>query len=268
MTTLGIAQARFGSSRLPGKVLEPIGGTPMLRWSLDRLAAASTIDRVVLATTTERSDDPVARLAEDLGFEVVRGSVFDVLDRFHDALQAHPDADVIVRITADCPFLDPALVDDVVDLLRRRGADFASNRLPPPFPRTYPVGLDVEACTRAALETAWRDATAKHHREHVMPYLYESTGLFSVALLDLEEDLSSYRWTVDTPRDLAAARAIADRLTPGDLSWRSILAIVGADPALRELNAMEEQKTLGATDTRWAAGANRDPSRGLGRRDA
>lgn len=252
MSTVGVVQARFGSSRLPGKVLEPIGGVPMLQWTLDRIGAASTVDHVVLATTTDSTDDAVAGLSAGLGYETVRGSTFDVLDRFHDVLRVVPDADVVVRVTADCPFLDPDLIDDVVRLRERTDADFAANRLPPPYARTYPVGLDVEVSTRIALETAWREATAPHHREHVMPYLYENQGRFKVAVLDLPEDLSAYRWTVDTPQDLRAARAIAARLRPGDTNWRSVLGIVRADPALQAINASQEQKSVEVIDTRWS----------------
>lgn len=251
MTTIGVVQARFGSSRLPGKVLTRIDRKPMLQWVLERTRDASSVDEVVLATTTDNSDDAVAELAQKLGFRAIRGSTFDVLDRFHDVLKAYREADTVVRVTADCPFLDPKVIDGVVSLMEAEGADFAANRLPPPFRRTYPVGLDTEACTRAALEVAWSEASARHQREHVMPYLYENRDRFRIALLDLNEDMSSYRWTVDTHQDLVAVRAIARQLGPDDTNWRSILEIARRDPRLQAMNSDQEQKTLGAVDERW-----------------
>lgn len=260
MTTVCIVQARAGSSRLPGKVLEPISGVSMLGKVLTRLSRAQSIDVLIVATTTDAGDDAVEAEAERFGAIVVRGSVFDVLDRYHSALEAAPDADIVVRVTADCPFVDPDVVDLLVRTLREEGADFVANRLPPPYPRTYPIGLDVEVSTAAALETAWRDAASAHEREHVMPYLYES-GNFDVRVVDLPEDLSAYRWTVDTPADLAAVRAIDALCGPEPFGWEHVLEVVMANPEVLAINADSAQKSVFDVDSRWEAGPDQSAPR-------
>ena len=251
MSTLCIVQARYGSSRLPGKVVEPILGVPMLAGIIKRLQQSRLVDHLVVATTSESGDDPVVAIASAADCAVVRGSTFDVLDRFHDALVAYPDTDVIVRVTADCPFIDPGLVDEVIQARSDHDADFASNRLPPPYRRTFPVGLDVEVCTAIAFEKAWNEAAEPHFREHVMPFLYASDSGFQVHILDLAEDLSNYRWTVDTPQDLEAVRQIADLLPAGSTSWREVLEVVQANPWLTELNNGQTQKMVHEVDSRW-----------------
>jgi spore coat polysaccharide biosynthesis protein SpsF len=161
---------------------------------------------------------------------------------------------VVVRVTADCPFIDPGIVDRLVRLRRERGADFVANRLPPPYPRTYPVGLDAEVCTAEALEVAWRDATAPAHREHVMPFLYESGERFSVVVDQLDEDLSGMRWTVDVPEDLAAVTAIDLACGPEPFDWLRVLAVVRADPELQRINSGFQQKHVSEVDSRWQDG--------------
>lgn len=250
MTTVAVIQARAGSSRLPGKVLETIAGMPMLERVIRRVARAQTVDQVIVATTQEPEDDIVQAVAEHAGARVVRGSRYDVLDRFHTALTDYADDDVIVRVTADCPFVDPDVIDEVVLRLRSSGAVFVANRLPPPHPRTTPVGLDVEATTVGALRLAWREATDPHHREHVMPYLYETPGI-AVEVLQIDEDLSHLRWTVDTPDDLAAARALADLVGPEPFGWRDVLAVARAHPEIGAANAGHAQKDVHVIDERW-----------------
>lgn len=251
MTTICVVQARFDSSRLPGKVLEPIGGVPILLRILDRLRLSKTVDEVIVATTRSSSDDPIVQLAEDAGVAVIRGSAFDVLDRFHDVLVARPDADVIVRVTADCPVVDPYLVDVVVRSLTARGVDYAANRLPPPYARTFPVGLDVEVCTARALTHAWENASESYMREHVTPYLYVDAGRFATHIVDWTEDLSHYRWTVDTPRDLEAMRQIYSYLRTDSTDWQDVLDVVRAHPSIDAVNADEAQKVLEQVDSRW-----------------
>ncbi|MGE5073110.1 MAG: cytidylyltransferase domain-containing protein, partial [Anaerolineae bacterium] len=223
---VAIIQARMASSRLPGKVLLEISGQPMLRRVYARTLRAGRVDEVMIATTTDPSDDAVAAYCSDLGMQHTRGSQFDVLDRYYRAA-SRAGADVVVRVTADCPVIDPALIDEAVDALLDGGFDFVANRLPPPFHRTYPIGLDVEVCTFLALERAWADGRAPVHREHVMPYLYEgvelavqsavlSTGVsergFRIGLLNHVPDLVDLRWTVDTPEDLEFVREVYQRL--------------------------------------------------------
>jgi len=219
---------------------------------IDRLRRSRLVDTIVLATTIDPSDDKLVGLVEDHGIDVVRGPVLDVLERYGLVADRFAGADTIVRVTADCPFVDPDVVDDVIRLLRRTGADFASNRLPPPHRRTFPVGLDVEVCTRAALMEARSLAVKKHHREHVMPFLYE-TEKYRVEILDLEVDQSVFRWTVDTPQDLEAVRAIASRASSKFASWEEFAAVVTAEPELMKINGGVIQKELSEIDTRWAS---------------
>ena len=172
----------MGATRLPGKVLHDIAGQPMLVRVVERTRRASLLDGFVVATTTEIQDDALYELCRERGYPCYRGEQQDVLDRYYQAAR-QTGADVIVRITADCPVIDPLLINETVQLVTGHYSlvtdhfDFAANRLPPPWGRTYPIGLDVEACTFAALERAWQEATEPYQREHVMPYLYEGVNL-------------------------------------------------------------------------------------------
>ena len=178
---VAIIQARMAASRLPGKVLKDLGHLPVLGWMLARVPRAELIDQVVVATTTDPSDDAVAAYCQEQGVAHYRGSMPDVLDRYYQAARQF-EADAIVRLTADCPFIDPAVLDDNLRtfLHAEPRLDFAANRLPPPYQRTTPIGLDAEYCWFAGLETAWREAEAKHQREHVMPFFYEQPDRFKI----------------------------------------------------------------------------------------
>jgi spore coat polysaccharide biosynthesis protein SpsF len=266
MNVVAIIQARMASSRLPGKVLAEIDGRPMLAWVVERTRRAGHIDSVVVATTTAASDDPIAEFCVQHSYPHTRGSAYDVLDRYLQAARAH-HADVIVRITADCPLLDPALVDDAVQQLvgeeQTPRFDFVANRLPPPWGRTYPIGLDVEVFTMQALEQAWHEAEQKHQREHVTPYFYEGVPAealqfdknqapiaigasprgFFVALLHHHTDLGHHRWTVDTPQDLKLIRAIVSHFPDDTFTWLDVLSLMEREPALAEINAQVEHKT-------------------------
>lgn len=253
MTVICVIQARFASSRLPGKVLEPIGDRSMLAMVIHRASRAASVEHTIVATSTETSDDTVAAAAAEAGARVVRGSQFDVLDRFYAALSMEPSADILVRLTADCPFVDPDVIDLVVNNLIDGNLDFSANRLPPPHPRTYPVGLDVEACKTKALRTAWREATFPHQREHVMPYIYENPRDFRFGVVDLDVDLSSFRWTVDTADDLAAVRRIAALVGPEPFGWRDVLSVAQAHPEIGDLNRSARQKAVTEHDSRWDA---------------
>lgn len=266
---IAIIQARMASSRLPDKVLLDIAGRPMLAWVVERTQRANWIDDVIVATTTDASDDPVADFCARQGYAVTRGSAHDVLDRYYQAARPYsPDA--IVRITADCPLLDPALVDETIAALLgnddEQGPifDFTTNRLPLPWGRTYPIGLDVEAFTFDALERAWHETSEQHQREHVTPYFYEdipaevlqfsgtplkktnslSSHGFRAALLHYKQDYGHLRWTVDTPEDLNFVCEVVSRL--GNLenfTWLDVLALVQREPELMQINAAVEHKT-------------------------
>lgn len=239
MKTVAIVQARMGSTRLPGKVLADLAGRPMLARVLERLQRARTVDLVGVATSTEPVDDAVVRLCRELEVPVFRGSEEDVLDRYAEAAR-HFEADVVVRITADCPLVDPAVVDRVVERLHATGSDYASNTLD----RTYPQGLDVEAFRRGALEIAAREAREPWERSHVTPFLYRHPERFSLVSVTQEDDASAQRWTVDTPEDLALVQALYDRLGGSDGPWPEVLRLVEEDPALASINAGVRQKRL------------------------
>ena len=269
---VAIIQGRMSSSRLPGKILADIASQPMLTRVYTRTSRAKTLDEIIFATTTDASDDLVAEYCDFSGIPFTRGSLFDVLDRYYQtALQAK--ADVVVRITADCPVIDPELIDNVVKTVvseqwRVDGAlfDFAANRLPPPWSRTYPIGLDTEVCTFAALERAWKDAREPQHREHAMPYFYEGvqlttvnrqlqTGLsprgFNIALLHHTTDFGDYRWTVDTPEDLEFMLQVYSSFDGrDDFTWKEVLDLVHDNPELMKINEGVQHKTLKDIDTR------------------
>jgi len=258
----------MGSSRLPGKVLLDIAGQPMLARVVTRVRRASRLDDVLVATTLDGSDDPVAGFCDSMGIPYTRGSLYDVLDRYYQAAR-QTKADVIVRITADCPLIDPTLIDDCVQTQVEGDYDFTCNRLPPPWGRTYPIGLDTEVCTFSVLERAWKEAREPQQREHVMPYFYEGVDLitenpslqtgvsprgFKIALLHHTVDYGAYRWTVDTPEDLEFVCQVYNRF-PGrdDFSWLEVLNLVQREPYLMQINAGIQHKTLKDIDTRAAS---------------
>jgi spore coat polysaccharide biosynthesis protein SpsF len=233
----------MASTRLPGKVLMEIEGERMLAWVLERARLAESVDDVVVATTTHASDEAIVEFCRRRDHAFHRGDATDVLDRYWKTANAF-NAEFIVRITADCPLIDPGLIDKTLEALLRADppADFAANRLP--WKRTYPIGLDVEACTHDALQTAWTQAEEPHQREHVMPYLYEHSDVFKVVLVNAEKDYGDLRWTVDTPEDLRFIREIAKRVpNRRDFGWRDVLAILDENPHLTEINAGVRHKT-------------------------
>jgi spore coat polysaccharide biosynthesis protein SpsF len=263
--TVAIVQGRMSSSRLPGKVLLDLAGRPMLERVIERTRRARTLDLVAVATTRDASDDPVEAFCRERGYPVFRGELFDVLDRFYQAARRF-DAGVVVRITGDCPVIDPELIDATVRLLRPP-VDFACNRLPPPWKRTFPIGLDVEACRFDILERAWREADQKFQREHVMPFIYEGvnfkgtgtqfpvkTGVsqrgFQIAQLDHDPDLGSLRWTVDTPQDLEVMRSVFAHFGRDDFSWQELLALQQSQPEIFFLNAGVEHRSAFDVDER------------------
>lgn len=238
--TVAIIQARMGSTRLPGKVLLEIRGVPVLAYVVNRTSRARLVDEVVVATTDLPADDAIETLARNAGWPLVRGDETDLVDRFLTAARAH-NADVVVRITSDCPLIDPELVDDVVRALATTGADYASNTLEP---RTYPRGLDVEAFTRKALERADAEDKRPSSREHATPYIYNHPELFRLTRVASSEDRSAHRWCVDTGDDLALVRRIYDALGGDKAGWREALAVVQSHPEWAELNRHVVQKSV------------------------
>ena len=234
MKVVAIVQARMGSTRLPGKVLKPLAGKSMLWHVLKRALAARNLDEIVLATTIAPEDRALEPVAKELGVRVVFGHPTDVLDRYYRAALA-AKADAVARVTADCPFLDPQVVDDCVDLFKRSGKAYASNAIN----RTYPDGLDVEVFSFAALETAWKEAKLPSEREHVTPFIWKNPGRFPAAELVRETDLSALRWCVDNPEDLLLAQSVCEELgRDGRLfGYRELLQFIQKRPDLGALNA-------------------------------
>lgn len=235
MRVVAIVQARMGSERLPGKVLLDIAGETMLSRVVRRTARSQLIDEVVVATSTSPADDAVVSAGNALGVTVTRGSEEDVLGRYRDAASV-VGADVIVRVSADSPFVDPEVCDLVLSRFMSADppVDYASNKLEPSFP----LGLDVEAFSREALEQAAKDATAAHERSHVTLHIYSNPGKFRLLPVVSDRNLHSWRWTVDTPEDLAFAREVFGRLGGGnDFSWRDVVALIDAEPSLAEFNS-------------------------------
>jgi spore coat polysaccharide biosynthesis protein SpsF len=228
MRTLGVIQARMGSSRLPGKVLRDLGGATMLARVVARLRAARGIDDIVVATSEAPDDDAVVHAAERLCVGWHRGSQADVLSRFLGAARAF-HATAIVRVTADCPLLDAQVVDQVIDALGS-DVDYASNT----HDRRFPRGLDVEALHRDTLERIARLGRSAAAREHVTAFVMEAPALFRIAQVRAEHDDSDLRWTVDTEDDLATVRALYAELGLGETPrpYREVVAAVRARPAL------------------------------------
>lgn len=232
MKTVAIVQARMGSTRLPGKVMRDLAGEPLIAVLLERLARAKKVDEIVLATSTDPRNDSLAACVEALGYRCFRGSEADVLDRFLMAAR-ETGADVIVRITGDCPLVDPAVVDAVIDAFRREGVDYCSNVAPP----TYPDGLDTEVFSRTALERAAAETQATFDHEHVTPYM-RSSGRFTTANVANPVDRSAMRLTVDEAADLDVMRAVFARFAPDrHIGWECVVALAETEPQLFAANA-------------------------------
>jgi spore coat polysaccharide biosynthesis protein SpsF len=228
---VAILQARMSSTRLPGKVMADIRGRPMIANQLDRIARAKSLHSVLVATSTDPSDDVLSDFCARAGIAHVRGPLHDVLARYALALDSVPLCDTVVRLTADCPLIDPDLIDDTVAFHTAADVDYAANRFDP-------AGLDVEVAKVAALRQAARDATDLYDREYVVPFLYRNPERFSVGFAPRDQDRRAWRWTVDLPSDLAMVRAVFDALAPqGDaFGWRDIAAWLHANPHVAALN--------------------------------
>lgn len=250
-SVIAIIQARMGSSRLPGKVLKDIGGLPMLVHEVIRARRAQTLGQVILATTSDPDDDAVAEVCRTHGIPCFRGDPLDVLDRYYQAAVRF-GAETIVRLTGDCPLIDPQEIDRTVRAFFASGVDFAANRLPPPWKRTTPIGMDTEVVTFTALARAWREADAKYAREHVMPFFYEQDDRFKVLLVDHDPDLSRYRLTVDTPEDLALIREIFNHFDGSNsFSLGEVIELLETRPELLAINAHVGHKGYRDTDSRF-----------------
>ncbi len=235
MKTVAIIQARMGSTRLLGKVLGEIEGKPMLWHLINRLGYCKLLDNLVIATTTKKRDDILADFCRRNGIDFYRGSEEDVLDRYYHAAKDF-GIDVIVRITSDCPLIDPEIVDIIIQkyISQKDHLDGASNIL---F-RTYPTGLDTELVSSDALERCYNLADTKYQRSHVMPYIYDHLEEFNIYSLKNEDDLSSLRWTVDEEADMRFVKEVYARLYEENSIFymREILDVLDKEPHLRKIN--------------------------------
>jgi spore coat polysaccharide biosynthesis protein SpsF len=240
MKKIVIIQARMGSTRLPGKVLLDIAGQPMLARVISRVQQARFPDEVIVATSTESTDDELAAFCSDRGWPCFRGSNLDVLDRFYQAASAF-SADILVRVSADCPLIDPDILDRVADAVMSSSGtvDYAANMLPP---RTFPRGVDVEAFTFETLKRCWIEATAESHREHVTPYAYRNPDLFRLFKVTNSLDESEYRWTVDAPEDLEIVRRICRQLQGSDFRCADVVEVCRRHPEWADINAHVQQR--------------------------
>ena len=228
---LAIVQARMTSSRLPGKVLLDICGKPSLQRMLERINMASSIDKVVVATTINTSDDLIVELCEKLKVDIFRGDEDDVLGRFCGAAEV-AEAEIVIRLTADCPMIDPDVIDEVVSAFSIYNHDYLSNTID----RTYPDGLDIEVMSIDALREAHKKAVAPFLREHVTPYISGrrpdlGAGDFRVGQIRFVADFSHIRWTLDTKEDLQRIRSLVSKL-PEDYRWLQALSIATQEPDL------------------------------------
>ena len=231
MNVVAIIQARMSSTRLPGKVLMELAGKPVLEHVVSRIKSCKTIQKVVVATSTDESDDAIERWCESLGVACYRGSLNDVLDRYYQAA-IQSNADAIVRITADCPAIDPTIVDEVVSAYLAGGYEFFG------LSGEFPDGLDCTVFAFSAIERAWKEAQLPSEREHVGPYIEKHPELFKSGGLMKFSGLSHHRWTLDEPRDLDFLKIVFERLYQADKDFLAadVLALLKAEPELLSIN--------------------------------
>lgn len=244
MTTAIIVQARMSSTRLPGKVLLPIMGRPVMEYQLERLRRVHTADKIVIATTTNPADQPIVELAEKLGFAHFRGPESDVLSRFYHAAQ-DAGAGTVVRCNSDCPLIDPAVVDRVISAYQEESHlyDYVSNILRP----TYPTGMHTEVFSIEVLEEAHRLAKEPLEREHVTPYIYRRPKSFRLKNIALDQDLSWHRWTLDLPEDLDLISRIYQALYPVNplFTMDDVLNTLARQPEWLKINShIQKQATV------------------------
>jgi spore coat polysaccharide biosynthesis protein SpsF len=230
---LAILQARFSSSRLPGKVLKPILDKPMLLHQIERIQNSKRIDNLVVATSNEKSDDGIEKMCLNNNVEVYRGNLDNVLDRFYQcANQYNPKH--VVRLTGDCPLIDSQVIDQVIDKHLFTKSSYTSNAIPP----TYPDGLDVEIFKLSTLIEAWNYAKLPSELEHVSPYIRKHLDPCKKFNLEYEVDLSEHRWTVDDPEDFRFVKKVYSELYPNNRNFnmRDILDLLKRKPNLRKIN--------------------------------
>lgn len=248
--TVGIIQARLGSTRLPRKVLSDLAGASMLERVIERVRAADSIHDVVVATTDHPRDDVLVALADEKGWPCIRGSEQDVLSRYYNAAQAF-QADAVVRVCSDCPLIDPAVLDALVTLLHAgAGFDYVANNFDP---ASFPKGLDAEVFTAEALRVAWEEDMRPDWREHVTPYIRQHPERFRHGELRSARNYAHMRWTVDVPADLELMRRIYRHILPR-APWQEVVALLNANPSWVALNAHITQRTVSPREREESTG--------------
>jgi glutamate-1-semialdehyde 2,1-aminomutase len=229
--TVAIVQARMGSTRFPGKVMQQIDGVPLIELLLSRLSKSQEIDTIVLATSKDLRNKPLISHVSNLGYKVFQGSENDVLDRYYQ-VSLQQKAKTVVRITGDCPLVDHEVVDNIIKTYKLNSVDYVSNINPP----TYPDGIDVEVFSFSVLEATWKEAKKPHDREHVTQYIRDSRK-FKTKNVTNVEDFSSERWTVDEPEDFEVVKSIFNYFSPNlDFNWCQILELRGSHPWMFQAN--------------------------------
>lgn len=230
---IAILQARCSSSRLPGKVLMPILGQPMLWHHLERVKRAKKIDKIIVATSDRPDDDDIEKLCRLSGVECFRGSLNDVLDRYYRAALKYKPS-IVIRLTGDCPLTDPEIIDFGIRFFQSHDFDYVSNCVE----RTYPIGLDMELFDFRCLKEAWEEATLPSEREHVTPFIQRHDERYKIGHFKNDQDLSRHRWTVDEPADFEFVKKVYEALYKNDPEFGTadILALLNRQPELCQIN--------------------------------
>lgn len=241
MKTVIIVQARMTSTRLPGKVLKQVLGKPLLEYQIERLQRVKLADEIVIATTINQTDNPIVDLCNRLSVSYFRGSEEDVLERYYQAATVH-QADVVVRVTSDCPLIDPQVINQAIDYYLQNQSiyDYVSNGLK----RTYPRGMDTEVFSFSVLQQAFMEATAQPDREHVTPFVYRQPERYRLGDVLYSEDCSHHRWTVDTAEDFELIQKILEAVYPNQpcFTLEDCLGLLQQHPDWYLINSHIEQK--------------------------
>lgn len=243
MKTGVVVQTRMGSTRLPGKVMLDICGKPVIEHVIDRLGQSKYLDEFIIATTVLPQDDVIAEKAENIGVKCFRGNEEDVLSRYYYAAKQH-NLDIIVRVTSDCPLIDPFIIDNMLKFFISNDFDLVANVAPNITQRTFPRGLDAEVFSFLSLERAFNNAAKQYQREHVTPYIYEEGSRIYYYKNNI--DYSKYRWTLDTEEDFELITAVYRHLYKGnhDFYFKDILELLKRFPEIADINAAVEQKKI------------------------
>jgi len=231
MKPVAIIQVRMSSTRLPGKVLKKLNGITVLESLLNQLNYSKLLNDKIIATTSNSEDDVIFNFCKSKEIKCYRGSQDDVLDRYYNCAKKF-SINTIIRITSDCPLMDPQVIDDVIDFYLKNSYDYVNNF----YKRTYPYGNDVEIFSIKVLEKVWEKATKPSEREHVTPYIYNNPGEFSLGWIENKENLSEFHWTIDRKEDLIFVQNIFKKISKRPILMKDIIDVIKDDPSLLEIN--------------------------------